>query len=77
MKKEKKMLHRALDGETSRSETRFLRRALRTDDRTRAEFEALRKVVEASGQVRVEVSPDFTRKVLEGVRETTRRTRQT
>lgn len=76
MKKEKKILHRALDGETSRSETRFLQRKLRTDDRARAEFEGLRRVVEASGEVRTDVPPDFTRKVLDGVRETTRRSRR-
>ncbi len=70
MKKgEKRILHRALDGEVSRSETRFLRRKLQTDRRIRAEFEGLKKVVKDSEAVRMEVPPDFTRKVLKGVEE--------
>lgn len=76
MRKDKKILHRALDGETNRSETRVLRHRLRTDQKTRAEFEGLQKVVEAIGSMRAEVPPDFTRRVLEGVRETTRRRRR-
>jgi len=40
-KSEKKILHKALDGEVSRSETRFLHRKLQTDIQVRTEFEEL------------------------------------
>lgn len=76
MKKEKRILHKALDGESSRTETRILRRKIETDVRIRAEFEELRKVVKDSEGVRMEVPPGFTRKVMKGVEETTRRMRR-
>ncbi len=74
-KDEKKILHRALDGEVSRTETRFLRRRLEADERVRAEFEGLKKVVKDSGGLRIGVPPGFTRKVMKGVEETPRRIR--
>lgn len=75
-KNDKKILHRALDGEISRSETRFLQRKFQADNQVRTEFEELKKVVKDSEVVRMEVPPDFTRKVLRGVEETTRRLRR-
>jgi anti-sigma factor RsiW len=75
-KSDKRILHRALDGEVSRSETRFLHQKLQTDGQVRTEFEELKKVVKDSEVVRMEVPPDFTRNVLKGVEETTRRLRR-
>lgn len=66
-KEEKKILHRALDGEVTRSETRLLKRKLETDGQARAEFEQLKKVVRDTERLRVDVPADFTRKVLKGV----------
>jgi anti-sigma factor RsiW len=76
MKKEKKILHKVLDGESSRSETRLLHKKIETDARVRTEFEELKKVVKDSEGVRIEVPPDFTLKVMKGVEETTRRMRR-
>jgi anti-sigma factor RsiW len=76
MKKEKKILHKALDGESSRSETRFLQKKIETDARVRIEFEELKKVVKDSAGVRMEVPPGFTLKVMKGVEETPHRMRR-
>lgn len=67
-KDDKKLLHRALDGEVSRSETRRLRRALQQDGRARAEFEQLRKVVKDTERIKILPPEDFTRRVLEETR---------
>ncbi|HXG60520.1 MAG TPA: hypothetical protein VNO22_04020 [Planctomycetota bacterium] len=67
-KDDKRLLHRALDGEVSRSETRRLRRALREDDRARVEFEQLRKVVKDTERIKILPPQDFTRRVLEETR---------
>jgi anti-sigma factor RsiW len=67
-KDDKKLLHRALDGEVSRSETRRLRRALREDGRARVEFEQLRKVVKDTERIKILPPQDFTRRVLEETR---------
>jgi len=75
-KSQKKIIHRAIDGEVSKTETRILRRTLQQDGQARAEFEQLKKVVEASGKVRIEVPPGFTEKVVEAVERETRRLRR-
>jgi anti-sigma factor RsiW len=67
-KDEKRLIHRALDGEVTQSETRILKRKLETDGRARAEFEQLKKVVRDTGRVRIDVPQDFTRKVLQETR---------
>ncbi len=68
-KDEKKLLHRAIDGEATQSETRRLQRRLETDGKARAEFEQLKQVVKDTEKIRIDVPPDFTKKVLS---ETTR-----
>lgn len=67
-KDDKRLLHRALDGEVTRSETRRLRRALRQDGQVRAEFEQLRKVVKDTERIKIIPPQDFTRRVLEETR---------
>jgi anti-sigma factor RsiW len=64
-KDEKKLIHRALDGDITKSETRRLRRKLETDGHARAEFEQLKKVVKDTEKLRIDVPQDFTKKVLD------------
>lgn len=67
-KDEKKLLHRALDGEMTKSETRKFERKILSDVGTRQEFEQLKKVVKDTEKVRIDVPPDFTRRVLDETR---------
>jgi anti-sigma factor RsiW len=70
-KPQKKLLHKALDGEASRSETRRLERQLEVDGKMRQEYEQLQRVMKDSSKIKViGVPKDFTSKVL---RETERR----
>jgi len=69
-KHDKKLIHKALDGETSQSETKKLRAKLEADGRMRSEFELLKKVVKDTTKIRIDVPQDFTQKVL---KETQRR----
>jgi anti-sigma factor RsiW len=69
-KHDKKLIHKALDGETSQSETKRLQAKLQADGRMRSEFELLKKVVKDTTKIRIEVPQNFTEKVL---RETQRR----
>ena len=67
-KEEKKLLHRALDGEMTKSETRRFERKILSDVGARQEFEQLKKVVKDTEKVRINVPPDFTRRVLNETR---------
>lgn len=69
-KHDKKLIHKALDGETSQSETKKLQAKLEADGRMRSEFELLKKVVKDTTKIRIDVPQDFTQKVL---KETQRR----
>ena len=69
-KHDKKLIHKALDGETNQTETKRLRAKLESDGRMRSEFELLKKVVKDTTKIRIEVPQNFTEKVL---RETQRR----
>ena len=71
-KNDKRLIHRALDGEVSRTETKKLQEKLQVDGKMRSEFEQLKQVVKDTTRIRIEVPPDFTKKVLG---ETTRRQR--
>jgi anti-sigma factor RsiW len=68
-KEEKKLIHKALDGDLSKAETRRFARKLESDGRARSEFEQLKKVVKDTEKIRIEVPPGFTDRVLQ---ETTR-----
>ncbi len=61
---EKKLLHKALDGEASKAETRSLEKQLSADDRMKQEFDQLKQVVKETTRIRIPVPRDFTRKVL-------------
>ena len=65
---EKKLLHKAIDGEATQAETTRLRRRLETDGRARAEFEQLKQVVKGTEKIRIDVPPDFTQKVMSETR---------
>lgn len=66
----KEALHRAVDGELSKVETRKLKAALKTDPDTRAEFNSLRAVAEASEEVvkPMKAPKGFRHKVLKGLK---------
>jgi anti-sigma factor RsiW len=67
-KDDKKLIHKALDGEVNQSETKRLRAKLEADGRMRSEFEQLKKVVKDTTKIRIEVPQDFTQKVLDETR---------
>jgi anti-sigma factor RsiW len=67
-KEDKKLLHRALDGEMTKSETRRFERKILSEPAARQEFEQLKKVVKDTEKLRVDVPPDFTRRVLDETR---------
>jgi anti-sigma factor RsiW len=69
-KDDKKLIHKAIDGEASQSETKRLREKLEADGRIRSEFEQLKRVMKDTTRIRVDVPPDFKDKVLN---ETSRR----
>jgi len=64
-KDDKKLIHKALDGETSQSETKKLHQKLESDGRMRSEFEQLKKVVKDTTKIRIDVPPDFTKNVMD------------
>ena len=64
-KDDKKLIHKALDGEANQSETKRLQEKLQSDGRIRSEFEQLKQVVKDTTRIRVDVPPDFTKKVLD------------
>ena len=65
---EKKLLHKAIDGEATQAETTRLRKRLETDGKARAEFEQLKQVVKGTEKIRIDVPPDFTEKVMSETR---------
>ena len=67
-KDDKKLIHKALDGETNQSETKRLQEKLQTDGRMRSEFEQLKQVVKDTTRLRIEVPKDFTKNVLDETR---------
>lgn len=66
-KQHKKLIHRALDGEANRSETKMLRRALKEDVQTHQEYHQLKNVVKGTGQLKMDVPVNFTKKIMKGL----------
>ncbi len=66
------MLHRALDGEMSESETRVFRRRLRQDERIRAEYEELKKVVRDTKAIRAAPPSGFKGRVMRKLEDASR-----
>ena len=64
-KDDKKLIHKALDGEANQSETKRLQAKLESDGRMRSEFEQLKQVVKDTTRIRIDVPQDFTKKVLD------------
>ena len=64
-KDDKKLIHKALDGEANQSETKKLQQKLESDGRMRSEFEQLKRVVKDTTWIRIDVPQDFTKKVLD------------
>jgi len=67
-KDEKKLIHKAIDGDLSKSETKRFQMKIKKDGQARAEYEELKKVVEETTKIRIVVPKDFTRRVLEKTR---------
>lgn len=67
-KDDKKLIHKALDGEANQSETKRLQAKLESDGRMRSEFEQLKRVVKDTTKIRIDVPQDFTKKVLDETR---------
>lgn len=67
-KEEKKLIHRAVDGEMTKSETRRFERKIQSDASARQDFEQLKKVVKDTEKIKVDVPPGFTRRVMEETR---------
>ena len=63
-KDDKKLIHKALDGEASQSETKRLNAKLESDGRMRSEFEQLKRVVKDTTKIRIDVPADFTKNVM-------------
>ena len=67
-KDDKRLIHRALDGEVNQSETKRLQAKLEADGKMRSEFERLKQVVKDTTRIRIDVPQDFTKKVLDETR---------
>ena len=67
-KDDKRLIHRALDGEVNQSETKRLQAKLEADGKMRSEFEQLKQVVKDTTRIRIDVPQDFTKKVLDETR---------
>lgn len=69
MKKDgKKLIHKAIDGDLSETETKRFRRQIQTDGHARAQYEELKQVVRETTRIRISVPKDFTRRVLDQTR---------
>ena len=69
-KKDSAIIHKVLDGEASKSETKMLKMKLKEDPEVKAEFESLKVVTEASKKIEDPASsPDFRKKVLKKLHE--------
>ena len=64
--KDKKIIHKSIDGELNKTETRILKRKLESDGHVRAEYEALKKVSESAGEAapHLDVPPHFRDEVI-------------
>ncbi len=69
-RRETKIIHKILDGEASKHETRILQEKLRQDPVVKQEFEGLKKIEEISREIGapVQAPADFTERVLRGIR---------
>ena len=63
-KNHKKLIHRAIDGEANQSETRMLRRVLKEDVQIHQEYHKLKKVVQGTDHLKMDVPRGFTKKVM-------------
>ena len=69
-KKDSTIIHKVLDGEASKSETRTLQKKLKEDPTVKAEFDSLKKVTDITKKLEdPESSPEFRKKVLRKMHE--------
>lgn len=70
MKQQRKIIHKGIDGELNKSETRILKKKILKDESARAEYEELKLVAEKSRQVKkVDVPQNFAERVVRRIRE--------
>jgi anti-sigma factor RsiW len=67
-KDEKKLIHKAIDGDLNKTETKRFRMKIKTDGHARAEYEELKKVVQETTRIRMAVPKNFTQRVLDQTR---------
>jgi len=67
-KDEKKLIHKAIDGDLSKTETKRFQMKIKTDGHARAEYEQLKQVVRETTRIRMPVPKDFTQRVLDKTR---------
>ncbi len=71
MDKDKDIIHRKLDGELKKHETRVFQKKIKTDPALRVEYQSLKQVTETSEKVVKPVPPpaDFKKRVIEDLDE--------
>ena len=77
-KDEKKIIHKSIDGELNKSETKVFKRKIEDDPAARAEYESLKRVSETVGEVvspTIQVPPQFKEKVIRKITDTELRRR--
>ncbi len=71
-KNERKIIHKSLDGELNKKETRILKRPLDTDPEVKQTYEQLKAIKEGLKETvkPIQVPPAFTQKVIGKIRDT-------
>ena len=68
-KKEPRIFHKAIDGETTKSETRMFKRKLGKDLQAKTEFLKMKRLVKATGKLQAGVPRGFKGRVLKGLQQ--------
>lgn len=77
-KQDRKIIHKAIDGEATKEETRILQRNMESDPDIRRTYEQLKALEEGTKKVGEAIQPpqDFSKKVIGKIRDTERRVRK-
>lgn len=76
-KQDRKIIHKAIDGEATKEETRILQKNMESDPDIRRTYEQLKALEDSSKKVGEPIQPpqDFSKKVIGKIRDTERRMR--
>lgn len=68
---DRNLIHKRIDGELNKTETKNFRKQIKTDPNIKREYERLKRVAEASEKIvkPLPPPPDFTRRVLKNLKE--------